>query len=183
MEWPPHPTEEEARREYERTWALLGSRADRGAHRSAVMSDPVSLATLDVLTKLALPALYAGYDNLLFPGDLPGGQSQPATRQQRCVLFCLCHARSVVAGPRFGDYASAFRFGQLACDLVEQRGFQRFKARTYVVFRQSRHAVDQACPHRPRFGPSRVRCRERHRRPPVLDLELQPPDHQPSRGG
>ena len=32
IEWSPHPTEEDARREYERIWALLGSRDDRGAH-------------------------------------------------------------------------------------------------------------------------------------------------------
>src|SRR5258708_12321448 len=38
------------------------------------------------------------------------------------------------AGPDFGDYPAGFRFGRLACDLVDQRGLQRFKGRTYVVF-------------------------------------------------
>src|SRR5262249_55479872 len=37
-------------------------------------------------------------------------------------------------GIRFGDYQTALRFGQLACDLVEQRGLDRFKARVYTSF-------------------------------------------------
>ena len=39
-----------------------------------------------------------------------------------------------IAGPHFGDYDAGFRFGRLAYDLVEQRGLQRFKARTYMLF-------------------------------------------------
>ena len=32
IDWSPHPTDEDVRREYERIWALLGGRTDRGAH-------------------------------------------------------------------------------------------------------------------------------------------------------
>src|SRR5258705_11300463 len=40
----------------------------------------------------------------------------------------------MVAGARFGDYQSAYRFGRLGYDLVEQRGLKRFQARTYLIF-------------------------------------------------
>ena len=58
VDWSPHPTEEQARREYERTWSLLGSRAIEELIDLPLMSDPVSLATLDVLTKVVPPALF-----------------------------------------------------------------------------------------------------------------------------
>src|SRR5262249_7183889 len=58
VEWSPHPTEEEARREYERMWALLGSRAIEELIDLPLMSDPISLATLDVLKNVVAPALY-----------------------------------------------------------------------------------------------------------------------------
>jgi len=40
----------------------------------------------------------------------------------------------MVAGPRFGDYHTGFRFGRLGHDLVEQHGLTRFQARTYMSF-------------------------------------------------
>ena len=36
IDWSPHPTEEEARREYERIWSQLGEPHDRGARRPAL---------------------------------------------------------------------------------------------------------------------------------------------------
>ena len=52
IDWSPHPTEEEARREYERIWSQLGNRSIEELFDLPLMSDPASLATLDVLTKL-----------------------------------------------------------------------------------------------------------------------------------
>src|SRR5262249_10720330 len=47
VEWSPHPTEEEVRREYEWIWPQLGSRAIEELIDLPLMSDQVSLATLD----------------------------------------------------------------------------------------------------------------------------------------
>ena len=58
IDWSPHPTEEEVRREYERIWAQLGSRAIEELLDLPLMTDPASLATLDVLTKV-VPACIA----------------------------------------------------------------------------------------------------------------------------
>ncbi|HXC76535.1 MAG TPA: AAA family ATPase, partial [Candidatus Acidoferrum sp.] len=58
IDWSPHPTEEEARREYERIWSQLGSHTIEDLIELPLMSDPASLATLDVLTKIGPPAFY-----------------------------------------------------------------------------------------------------------------------------
>jgi CheY-like chemotaxis protein len=56
IELSPHPSEEELRREYERIGSQLGPRAIEDLIDLPVLSDPSSLATLDVLAKLAVPA-------------------------------------------------------------------------------------------------------------------------------
>src|SRR6202043_3982787 len=58
IDWSPHPTNEEARREYERIWSQLGSRSIEGLIDLPLMSNAALLATLDVLTKLGPPARY-----------------------------------------------------------------------------------------------------------------------------
>ena len=63
VEWSPHPSEEDARREYERIWKKLRSRAIEELIELPLMSDPASLATLDVLAKV-LPAAWFTDANL-----------------------------------------------------------------------------------------------------------------------
>src|SRR4030095_11011100 len=58
IDWAPHPTDEDVRREYERSWADLGGRPAEELIDLPVRSDAASLASLDVLSKLAPPALY-----------------------------------------------------------------------------------------------------------------------------
>jgi PAS domain S-box-containing protein len=132
IDWSPHPTEEEARHEYERIWSQLGSRTIEDLIELPLMSDPSSLATLDVLTKLGPPSLQT--DANLFSLvicravnlSLEGGN---------CDGSCFAYVRlGMVAGPRFGDYHAGFRFGRLGHDLVEQHGLTRFQARTYMSF-------------------------------------------------
>jgi predicted ATPase len=65
VDWPPHPTEDEARREYERIWSQLGSRAIEKLIDLPLMSSAESLATLDVLANLAPPAWHTDTNRLL----------------------------------------------------------------------------------------------------------------------
>ena len=58
IEWSPHPTEDEARREYKQIWSQLGDRAIEDVVDLPLMSDPESLATVDVLTKVVVPAFF-----------------------------------------------------------------------------------------------------------------------------
>ncbi len=96
------------------------------------MSDPASLATLDVLTKLGSPAYYtdANLRSLIICRavnlSLEGGN---------CDGSCYAYAiLGLLAGPHFGDYQAGLRFGRLGYELVEQRGLKRFQARTYMNF-------------------------------------------------
>src|SRR6266478_5224569 len=132
LEWPPHPTEEEGRREYERIWSQLGSHAIEELIELPLMSDPVSLAALDVLTKVLPPALFTDA-NLLslvicraINLSLEHGNSDGS-----CFAYVWL---GVIAGPHFDNYEAGFRFGRLGYELVEKRGLRRFQARTYVSF-------------------------------------------------
>jgi len=134
IEWSPHPTDEDARREYQRIWSQLGSRTIEDLIELPLMSDQASLATLDVLTKV-FPTATLTDPNLLSMAvcrvinlSLERGNSDAS-----CVAYVYF---GTIAGPRFGDYKAGFRFGQLGYDLVEKRGLQRFQARTYHWFAQ-----------------------------------------------
>ena len=132
VDWSPHPTEEEARREYERIWSQIGARTIEESVGLPLMSDPASLATLDVLTKLGPAAFFTDFTlhslvvcraiNLSLEHGFSDGS---------CPHFEWLGA---VAGARFGDYHAGLRFGQLGYDLVEKRGLKRFQARTYNNF-------------------------------------------------
>src|SRR4029434_395932 len=57
IEWSPHPTPEEARHEYERTWELLGRREIEDLIDLPLMSDPEAEATMEVLARASVPTL------------------------------------------------------------------------------------------------------------------------------
>jgi PAS domain S-box-containing protein len=132
IDWSPHPTEEGARREYERIWSQLRGRTIEDLIDLPLMSDPASLATLDVLTKLGPAAFFTDFN--LF-----------SLVVCRAINLSLVHGYTdgscphfewlgAVAGACFGDYPAGLRFGQLGYDLVEKRGLKRFQARTYNNF-------------------------------------------------
>jgi predicted ATPase/signal transduction histidine kinase len=131
-EWPAHPTDDPVRREHDRIWHQLGSRAIEELVDLPAMTDPDRRATMDVLTLALVPALFTD-ENL------------HALMICRVVNLSLEHGNSdasclgyVELGgllrPRFGNPAAAFRFGQVGFDLLEQRGLLRWKARVYLEF-------------------------------------------------
>jgi PAS domain S-box-containing protein len=132
VDWSPHPTEEEARREYKQIWSQIGDRSIEELVDLPLMNDPASLATLDVLTKLGPAAFFTDF-------------TLHSLVVCRAINLSLEHGFSdgscphlewlgAVAGGYFGDYHAGFRFGQLGYDLVEKRGLKRFQARTYNNF-------------------------------------------------
>ena len=132
IDWSPHPTEDEARREYDRIWSQLGSRPIESLIDLPLMSDPASLATMDVLTKLGIPTLYTDANLLLL---VTCRRVNLSLQRGNCDASCIAYVRlGMIVGARFGDYQAGFRFGQLGYDLVEARGLTRFQARTYMVF-------------------------------------------------
>ena len=132
VEWSPHPVAKEAREEYDRIWINLGSRPIDQLIDLPLMSDPVSLATMDVLTKL-LPASGFTDANL---NSLVVCRMVNLSLEHGCndgfSFACVC--LGMIAGPHFDNYKAGFRFGQLGYELVEKRGLKRFQARTYMNF-------------------------------------------------
>ena len=132
VEWSAHPTEEEARREYDRIWSRLGSRMIEDLIQLPLMTDAASLATMDVLSKLASPAIFVDANlHFLVLSRAVNLSLERGNSDGSCLAYVrLGHE----AGLRFGDYQAASRFGQLGYDLVERRGLTRFQARTYLNF-------------------------------------------------
>ncbi|MBB5404449.1 trifunctional serine/threonine-protein kinase/ATP-binding protein/sensor histidine kinase [Paraburkholderia youngii] len=130
--WSPHPTEEAACREYQRICATLGDRPLEALVDLPLMSDPASLATVDVLATFAVAALYTNPNLLCLVTcrmvnlSLELGNADASPYAYACL--------GAIAGPRFGDYETGYRFGRLGYELVEQRGLKRFQARTYMTF-------------------------------------------------
>ncbi|CAB3809295.1 Adaptive-response sensory-kinase SasA [Paraburkholderia ultramafica] len=131
VEWSPNPTDEEVRREYERFWSQLGSRTIEDLIDQPLMTDPASLATMDVLTKIVSAAVLR-HENLysLAMCWAVNLSLEQGNGDGSCATYVQF---GCIAGTYFGDYKTAFRFGRLGCELVERRGLKRFQARTYLV--------------------------------------------------
>jgi PAS domain S-box-containing protein len=130
--WSPHPAEQEVQREYAKIWSRLGGREIEDLVSLPLMTDPVSLATLDVLTKVLAPALFTDA-NLLSLAicsavnlSLERGNSDGS-----CVAY---EWLGQIAGPHFNNYKAGFRFGLLGYELVERYSLTRFQPRIYIVF-------------------------------------------------
>jgi PAS domain S-box-containing protein len=129
-DWPPHPTPDQAQREYDRIWLKLGDHSIESILDLPLMTDPHALAELDVLTEIVTPAEFTDENLLLLVIcrmvnlSLEHGNSDGS-----CFAYVYL---GMIAGERFGDYEVGVRFGQLGYDLVEKRGLRRFQARTYL---------------------------------------------------
>jgi PAS domain S-box-containing protein len=132
INWSAHPTEADARREYERIWSLLGDRAIEDLVDLPSMRDPEARAALDVLTSLVLPALYTDKNLLALSACMAVNLSVEHGNSEGSLLNYV--ATAMIAGPRFGQYVEGHRFVKLACDLLERRGLTYFGARTYTGF-------------------------------------------------
>ena len=132
IDWPLHPTDEQVRCEYERSWSQLGSRQIEEMIDLPLMSDPGSIATLDVLTRVPIPALFT--DGNLHATVICMAVSLSIERgndDASCFHYVWL---GIVAWHKFGDFKNAFRFAQLGIELIEKKGLQRFQAATYNAF-------------------------------------------------
>src|SRR5262245_23320895 len=132
IDWSAHPTEADARREYERIWSLLGDRTIEDLADLPLIKDPEARATFDVLASLDLAAMYTD-ENL------------HALNACRAVNLCLERGNSdaapvsyatlgMIASARFGHHDEGYRLGKMACDMIERVGLTHFGGRTYYNF-------------------------------------------------
>jgi PAS domain S-box-containing protein len=130
IEMPAHPTREQVDAEYEKVWSNLGERPIESLIDLPLMTDPEMQAAMRVLSVLFAPA-YVTDINL--------------------VRMHLCHMVNVsmkygttdasaqgyswfgtTLGSTYGRYIDGYRFGKLACELVEKYKFLACRAKTYV---------------------------------------------------
>jgi len=132
IEWSPHPTAEEARREYQRIWSTLGDRPIEDVVASPPMTDPGWRATMDVLTAVVSPALFTD-ENLvcLVLCRMANLSLEHGISDAGCFAYVWL---GNLIGLHFGAYREGFRFAKLGLDLTEQRGLRRFEARVFLVF-------------------------------------------------
>ena len=130
--WSSHPTEEDASREYQQMWALLG---DRQIEQLIDLPSMTNQDVLDLLDVFAEVATLAVFIDARFLALVICRMVSLSLEHGNCDASCLAYVYvCMVAGPRFGNYEAGIRFGKLACDLVEQREFHRYQARTYNAF-------------------------------------------------
>ncbi|MCA1442449.1 PAS domain S-box protein [Ensifer sp. IC4062] len=132
INWSQQPSEDAVRQELEHMWRLLDGRSIEQLIELPLMSDPGWRATMDVLSGLFAPTLLTNsnlYDLVVLR------MTTLSLEHGNCGASCYAYSHiNRVLGFRFGDYQTAFRFGQLACDLVQNRGLGLFEARVYASF-------------------------------------------------
>jgi PAS domain S-box-containing protein len=130
IKMPAHPTRGEVQAEYESVWRNLKEQSIESLIDLPLMTDPDMHAAMRVLAFLTGPALYTDINlyHLHFCKmvnlSLGYGVSDASTFGYAGFGVMLCEP--------FQRYADGYRFGKLACDLVEKHGFAAYKAKVYL---------------------------------------------------
>jgi len=132
IDWSPYPSEEEARREYNRIWLQPGRRTIEELVDLPLMSDQEALATTDLLIRVTVPAVFVA--SYLYPLAICRTVNlsfEYGNSDASCSAYAIM---GMIAGPIFGDYDAGYRFCRLGCELVEKPELKRFQGRTLEVF-------------------------------------------------
>ena len=132
IEWSTRPGEAAVRAEYVRMRQLLERYPNGSLIDLAAMTDPDTIAIMAVLTEL-FPAAYA-VDRYLLELVLLRMTTLSLEHGHAESSPVAYSALNMALGSHFGDYATAYRLGVLACDLVDRFGIERYKARVYSCF-------------------------------------------------
>ena len=131
VEWSPHPADGEVSQELARMWELLGERKIEELIDLPIMDDPELLAAVNVLAEFLAPASFTD-NNLFYLAVLR--ITNLSMEYGNCDASACAYALLNVVLGLGGDYQAVLRFGQLGCDLVDERGLDRFKAKVYTFF-------------------------------------------------
>jgi predicted ATPase len=128
IEIPAHPTREQVQVEYEKVWLNLGERSIESLMGEPLMTDREIQAAMRVLAELCPPALNTDSNlNHLVVCHMANASLQYGTIETSAQGYADLAA---ILGPIFHRYNDGYRFGRLACSLVEKYGFAG--ARAYV---------------------------------------------------
>jgi PAS domain S-box-containing protein len=126
---PAHPTQAQVQAEYETVWRTLNGRPIESLIELPLMTDPELLAATQVLKILSAAAYWT--DIQLFCLHLC---RMVNISMQHGVCGASAHGCGYfgfILGPVFHRYREGYRFGKLACDLVDKHGFIAYQAKAY----------------------------------------------------
>jgi PAS domain S-box-containing protein len=130
--WSSPATDEDVRQEYERLQARIDGRPIEAFLDLPAMDDRIAAATLNVLNEAFAPACFSDKNLSCLVALRAGNLSlEHGNGEASSAAYAMLAA---VLGSHFGDYQSAFRFGELGVALVERDQVARFKARVYMAF-------------------------------------------------
>lgn len=130
--WSARPADTDVERELAKMKHLLGERKIEDLINLPLMSDPERLSTLEVLAEFLAPATYT--DNNLFHMTVLRMANLSLEYGNCDASACAYALLNVVVGLRHQEYQTALRFGQLGCNLVDERGLDRFRAKVLTCF-------------------------------------------------
>ena len=132
--WSSHPTDEEICREYERLRLNIGARSIESLIDLPPMTDSELCTVARIMTALAVPAGIVDLSLMdLVVLRLANLSLEHGNTHESCIAYV--HVTQVL-GPRFGDYRTGYKFGQLSIDLIDKAGLNRFKTSVFAAFAQ-----------------------------------------------
>jgi PAS domain S-box-containing protein len=129
---PPHPTQAEVLREYERARSLLGDRRIDELLDLPPLTDPDVSAVEDILAVLFAPAVNTDRNLPLLIYCTMVNNSLVHGNSDASALAYAYFGMSL--GPAFGRYLEGYLFGKLGYDLMERRRSGAYKGRISAVF-------------------------------------------------
>ncbi len=129
IDLPAHPTIERVRAEYQTVLETLDGRTIESLIDLPAMTDPRIQAAMQVLSALAAPATFTDVQlSCLLACRMVNLSIQHGTSGPSAYAYASLGA---VLGPYFHRYHEGYRFGRLACDLVEKHAFTAYDTKVY----------------------------------------------------
>jgi len=130
---PPYPSDEDVKREYRNMNTNLERSSIEDFIELPQMTAPAHLATMEVLTELYPAASTAETRSRALADLIVLRMTNISLENGNCDASSVAYSGlSLFLATRFDDYLTAYRFGQLACDLADRRGTDRSKGRAYA---------------------------------------------------
>ncbi|WNG26232.1 AAA family ATPase [Cystobacter fuscus] len=127
----PHPDWSEVEAEYEQVWANLGGRRIEDLLELPLTTDPEVQTTMRVLSALFAPAYFTDHNlyylHLCHMVNISLHHGTTDATPHGYVQFGL------MLGSAFHRYQDGYRFGRLACDLVDTQHFLAYKAKVNLA--------------------------------------------------
>ena len=132
IEWPPQPGYADVVSEFDVLHRLLVERPIEDLVSASEMADPHIMSCMAVMTEV-FPAAYAVDRRLMefLLLRMTVLSLQHGLCDSSSVAFS---ALNMALGAQFGDYATAYKFGELSRTLVDRGRAGRYKARVYALF-------------------------------------------------